>query len=175
MGHIERISAQSAYRLAATEAYATIVRTRIGEVREGRVEGFQWPEEFLDRRLAPALRTCAAFGRRIENSASRAQRSNTLLRTRIDMRIQLQNNLLLRRMEERAGMQMRLQETVELLSIAAVTYYVVSLLSYFLGGFDDGFVKDQKPLLLAVAVLFVALLFVILHQVRRRLGRSGKD
>ncbi|MGC6485190.1 MAG: DUF3422 family protein [Candidatus Puniceispirillales bacterium] len=176
MGHIERISAQSAYRLAATEAYATIVRTRIGEVREGRVEGFQKIEEFLDRRLAPALRTCAAFGRRIENLASRAQRSNTLLRTRIDMRIQLQNNLLLRRMEERAGMQMRLQETVELLSIAAVTYYVVSLLSYFLGGFDDGFVKDQKPLLLAVAVPFVAgLLFVILHQVRRRLGRSGKD
>ena len=61
-------------------------------------------EEFLDRRMTPAIRTYAAFGRRIENLANRAQRSNTLLRTRIDMRIQLQNNLLLRSMEERAGM-----------------------------------------------------------------------
>lgn len=174
MGHIERISAQSAYRLAATEAYATIVRTRISQIREGRLEGFQKIQEFLDRRLAPALRTCNAFGSRIENLASRAQRSNTLLRTRIDMRIQLQNNLLLRRMEERAGMQMRLQEMVELLSIAAITYYVVSLISYFLGGISNAFIAAEKPLLLAISVPLVAgLLYLILHQVRKRIGNSS--
>ena len=176
MGNIERISAQSAYRLAATEAYAKIVTTRINEIREGRLEGFQKIEEFLDRRLAPAIRTCAAFGRRVENLATRAQRSNTLLRTRIDMRIQLQNNLLLKSMEERAGMQLRLQEMVELLSIAAITYYLVSLLSYVLDGMGNAFIQTQKLPLLALSVPVVAItLFLILQQVRRRITPRMKD
>lgn len=170
MGNIERISAQSAYRLSATEAYAKIVATRISEIREGRLEGFQKMEEFLDRRMTPAIRTYAAFGRRIENLANRAQRSNTLLRTRIDMRIQLQNNLLLRSMEERAGMQLRLQETVELLSIAAITYYLVSLLSYFLGGIEQDFIKAFKSVLLTVSVPIIAgFLFIVLRRARHRL------
>lgn len=174
MSDIERISSQSAYRLAATEAYAQIVTTRISEVREGRLAGFQKMEEFLERRMAPAIRTCAAFGRRIENLATRAQRSNTLLRTRIDMRIQLQNNQLLRRMEERAGMQQRLQEMVELLSIAAITYYLVSLLSYVLGGVGHAGITSQKPLLLALSVPVIAVfLFMILHQVRRRIASQS--
>ena len=170
MGNIERISAQSAYRLSATEAYAKIVATRISEIREGRLEGFQKMEEFLDRRMTPAIRTYAAFGRRIENLANRAQRSNTLLRTRIDMRIQLQNNLLLRSMEERAGMQLQLQETVELLSIAAITYYLVSLLSYFLGGIEQDFIKAFKSVLLTVSVPIIAgFLFIVLRRARHRL------
>ena len=80
-------------------------------------------------------------------------------------------------MEERAGMQLRLQETVELLSIAAITYYLVSLLSYFLGGIEQDFVKAYKSMLLTLAVPIIAgFLFIVLRRVRRKLKQpEDKD
>jgi uncharacterized membrane-anchored protein len=49
---------------------------------------------------------------------------DALLSTRVNVDRQLQNQKLLKSMNERARMQLRLQTTVEGLSVAAVTYYV---------------------------------------------------
>lgn len=171
MTRIEQISAQTSYRLAATTAYKAIADRRIKELREDRIEGFQMLEEFLERRLSPAIRTCAAFQNRLDNLAQRAQRSNTLLRTRIEMRIQIQNNDLLRSMEIRARTQLQLQETVELLSVAAITYYLVSLLSYLLGGIAA--LAAVKTIILAISVPVVAIgLYGLVRLLRRRIARS---
>ena len=172
MARIERISAQSSYRLAASMAYQAIADRRILELREQRLKGFQTLHDFLDRRLSPAIRTCSAFQSRLDNLAVRAQRSNTLLRTRIDMRIQKQNNDLLKSMESRARAQLQLQETVELLSVAAITYYMVSLISYVLGGIKS--ITVIKPVILSIAVPVIAFtLYGLIRLVRRKLKHKG--
>ena len=153
-------------------AFQAIADRRILELREQRLKGFQTLHDFLDRRLSPAIRTCSAFQSRLDNLAVRAQRSNTLLRTRIDMRIQKQNNDLLKSMESRARAQLQLQETVELLSVAAITYYMVSLISYVLGGIKS--ITVIKPVILSIAVPVIAFtLYGLIRLVRRKLKQKG--
>ena len=175
MARIERISSESSYRLAATTAYKAIADQRLVRLRQRRVHGFQTLTDFLERRFYPAISTCEAFRDRLNNLADRAQRSNTLLRTRIEMRIQIQNNDLLKSMESRARVQLRLQETVELLSVAAITYYMVSLLAYLLEGMPAP-VEAQKPFILALAVPLIALgLIALVRVLRRKMSKGIKD
>ena len=168
---IEKLSALTSYRLAATKAYDALVRSRLKELRETRMDNFQTLAQFLERRLVPAVRTCFAFQNRLEDVALRAQRSNTLLRTRIEMQIQIQNNALLSSMENRAKQQLRLQEIVELLSIAAITYYLVSLLSYVLKGMASENIRWESDTILAWSVPVIAiLLFIVLKLVRKSMN-----
>jgi len=170
---IEKISALTSYRLAATKAYDALVRSRIKELRETRIDNFQTIAQFLERRLVPAVRTCFAFQSRLEDVGLRAQRSNTLLRTRIEMQIQIQNNALLSSMENRAKQQLRLQEIVELLSIAAITYYLVSLLSYLLKGVKTEYLHLDRDTILAISVPVIAiLLFAVLKLVRKSMDKE---
>ena len=104
----------------------------MSDLRETRLESFQTCKEFLNRRLEPAIRTCEAFSKRLESLATRAQRADNLVRTQIEMGIQLQNKDLLMSMEKRASAQLRLEEAVESLSIVAITYYLIGLISTFI-------------------------------------------
>jgi uncharacterized membrane-anchored protein len=53
-----------------------------------------------------------------------------LLRTRVDIATEAQNQILLEKLTKGQALQLRLQSTVEGLSIAAISYYVISLLFY---------------------------------------------
>ena len=55
---IERIASTTTYRFGASLAYYALVMGRIEELREERIEGLQTIGEFMERRLAPAMRTC---------------------------------------------------------------------------------------------------------------------
>ena len=57
-------------------------------------------------------------------------RTSALLRTRVDIVTEAQNQQLLEKLTRGQELQLRLQSTVEGLSIAAISYYVVSLLLY---------------------------------------------
>ena len=107
---IEEIASSTNYRLSATSAYYKLVEQRIMDLREERLESFQTHNEFLSRRLQPAIRTCEAFSRRLESLAVRAQGADNLVRTQIEMSIQIQNKNLLESMEARARAQLRLQD-----------------------------------------------------------------
>ena len=61
-------------------------------------------------------------------------RATTLLRTWVDVEVEQQNRDLLASMNNRARLQLRLQQTVEGLSVAAVSYYVVGLIGYLAKG-----------------------------------------
>jgi len=127
---IEDMAATASYRFAAARAYDALVRRRVAELREGRFEGMQTIGEFLERRLAPAMATCAAVTARLEARSDRVSRASQLLRTRIDIALEAQNGELLRSMDRRARLQLRLQQTVEGLSVAAISYYLVGLVGY---------------------------------------------
>jgi len=105
---VERIGAASSYRFGAARAYDTLVRSRVEELREVRVQGLQTIEEFLARRLAPAMRTCVATAERLEALSGRLSRASELLRTRVDIQLEAQNSALLRSMNRRARLQLRL-------------------------------------------------------------------
>jgi uncharacterized membrane-anchored protein len=127
---VERATAEHGYRFTATAAYDTIVRQRISELREAPLPGMQTIGEFMQRRLSPAIATVAATAQRLASLSQRIERAGSLLRTRVDIARQAQNLQLLAQLTRGQELQLRLQSTVEGLSIAAISYYVVSLLLY---------------------------------------------
>jgi uncharacterized membrane-anchored protein len=126
----ESEAAANSFRFGASRAYYDLAKRRISELREERLTGVQTLEEFLDRRLAPAMATCSSVEKRLLDLSERVARASDLLRTRVDIAREQQNQTLLASMNRRARLQLRLQQTVEGLSIAAITYYVVGLVGY---------------------------------------------
>ncbi len=128
---VEGMIAGSSYRFNATLAYYAIVEARIAELREDRIEGTPTFGEFMERRLAPAMQFCRSIARQQADLSQRIMRATQLLRTRVDVALERQNRDLLRSMDKRTQMQLRLQETVEGLSVIAISYYLASLLGHF--------------------------------------------
>ena len=127
---LEEIYSKTSYRMAATKAYESIMADRIAGLRLTRLIGFQGVRGFLNRRMTPALDSCHAFSERLAQLSARITRAGDLLQTQTEMIIQRQNRDLLTSMNSRTKAQLHLQETVERLSIAAVTYYGVGLVGY---------------------------------------------
>ena len=170
---IEALAAASAFRFGAGRAYEAIVIQRIEALREERGMGRQLFAEFMARRFDPAMRTCHAAGRRLGDLATRASRIAELLRTRVNVAVEAQNQELLESMNRRAAAQLRLQQMVEGLSVVAISYYAVSLAAYVLApvakwaGFD-------KSVLIAVAVgPVVGLVWWSIRRLRARITGDG--
>ncbi len=127
---VERIAAATHYRFSAARAYYALVRRRIEELREKRIEGKPTLKEFMERRLSPAMSTCESLRERLELLSKRITRAANLLRTRVDVVLEQQNRDVLASMDRRAQLQLRLQETVEGLSVVVLSYYSVGLVGY---------------------------------------------
>lgn len=127
---VERANATHNYRFSATRAYHEIFLQRVVELRESPVQGIQTLGEFMQRRLSPAIATVAASAQRLESLSKRVSRTGDLLRTRVNIATEQQNQQLLEQLTKGQALQLRLQQTVEGLSIAAISYYVVSLIYY---------------------------------------------
>jgi uncharacterized membrane-anchored protein len=170
---VERLAANSNYRFSAARAYYALVQKRVSELREQRIHGRATIQEFMDRRLAPAMRTCESVAERIDVLSRRVSRASDLLRTRVDLALEQQNRDLLASMNQRAEMQLRLQETVESLSIVVLSYYTVGLISYVLkAGKAAGWPVDPD-LLSGIAVpLVVAAIWLGLEWLRKMLSRE---
>jgi uncharacterized membrane-anchored protein len=157
-------------RFGASRAYYDLVRARIVELRERRIPGLQTIEEFMARRLGPAVATCEAVSRRLTDLSERVARASGLLSTRVDISRQRQNQALLASMNRRARLQLRLQETVEGLSVAAITYYVVGLVGYAAKALKASGVRVDPDVAIGVAIPVVAALVALaLRRVRRRI------
>lgn len=164
---IEGMAATASYRFGATSAYEAIVAQRIEALREERFEGRQTLAEFMARRFDPAMRTVASSRARLEAMAARAIRAGDLLRTRVDVDRSAQSQKLLASMDRRADMALRLQHTVEGLSVVAVSYYGVGLLLYLLAPLTHSI--DKAWLGAAVTPLVVLVTWIGLRRIRRRL------
>ncbi|MBP2226984.1 putative membrane-anchored protein [Azospirillum agricola] len=155
----EQIAAETSYRFGAARAYHELVEKRIEELREIRIEGIQTVREFMDRRLTPAIRTCEAVEQRLTSLSQRVARTSNLLRTRVEIAVEGQNAELLQSMDRRAQLQLRLQETVEGLSVVAISYYLVGIVGYAAKGLK-GFGLKVDPDMLVGLMIPVVILFV---------------
>jgi len=173
-GDIETLATTTAFRFSATQAYYALVQARVSELREERIEGYQTIQEVVERRLAPAVRTCEAVSNRIDDLSRRATRTADLMRTRADFALQEQNQQLLTSMERRARLQLRLQQTVEGLSVAAVSYYAVGLVGYVAKG-GEAFLPglDSALTLAALTPVAIAAVWLTLRRFRRSLAKEG--
>ena len=131
---VEHSVASTNFRFGASAAYYRLVQQRIVELKETRVSGYPTIKGFMERRLAPALNTCAAISTRQEDLSARIARTSQLLRTRVDIELERQNQEVLAQMNRRAKLQLRLQETVEGLSVVVLTYYGSQLVQYLAKG-----------------------------------------
>jgi uncharacterized membrane-anchored protein len=171
---IERSESLSHYRFGAGAAYHRVMRQRIAELREVRIPGVQTIEEFMDRRLAPAMSTCESVAGRQSELSARIARACELLRTRVDVALERQNQALLASMDRRARLQLRLQQTVEGLSIAAITYYVASLVGYLAKAARAMGARVDPDVAVAIAVPVVAVAgWMVLRRFRRHMAGAG--
>jgi uncharacterized membrane-anchored protein len=168
---VESEVAANSFRFGASRAYYDLTMRRISELREERLIGVQTIEEFLDRRLAPAMATCSSVEKRLLDLSERVARASDLLRTRVDIEREQQNQALLESMNHRARMQLRLQQTVEGLSIAAITYYVVGLVGYAAKALKETGVHLSVEIVMGASIPFVVLgIWLAVRRVRKHLG-----
>lgn len=129
-GQVESEYAATHSRFSASAAYFELVDRRVADIGESRLAGLQTLGEFINRRLSPARATCEWAVRRQDALSQRVSRISNLLRTRVEIEQQQSSQALLGAMNRRQGLQLKLQSTVEGLSVAAITYYIVGLVSY---------------------------------------------
>ena len=131
---LEASAAANLYRFGASRAYYEIVEERLDVLSEQTISGYYTWSGFLHRRIAPAMRTCQSVKERQDKLSEKLTRTTALLRSWIDLELERQNRDLLASMNNRAKLQLRLQQTVEGLSVAAISYYVIGLLAYLIKG-----------------------------------------
>jgi uncharacterized membrane-anchored protein len=168
---VESALVASQYRFSASRAYYDLVRSRIAELQERPLPGIQTIDQFMARRLAPAMSTCFSVSQRLRELSERVAQASGLLSTRVEIAREKQNQALLASMDRRASLQLRLQQTVEGLSVAAITYYVAGLVGYVAkglkaGGFD---VDPEVSIALAIPAIVIGVV-VALRRTRRTLG-----
>lgn len=175
---LEAGAAASLFRFGASRAYQDIVQLRLATIREQAVPGFPTWRQFLDRRMAPAMRTCQTVEERQASLSGKLARAADLLRTRVDVEVEQQNRDLLASMNERTRLQLRLQRTVEGLSVAAISYYIASLVHLLAEGVHEGGVDARLGFTLdagVVTALAVPIAVLSVWWMVRRIRRAHGD
>ncbi|WP_373990931.1 DUF3422 family protein [Duganella sp. BuS-21] len=172
---LEKISVNNSYRFAASQAYFNLVQSRIQELREVRIPGTPTLAEFMGRRLAPAMNTCTSVAQRQEGLAKRIARTNDLLRTRVGIEQELQNRKILQSLDARAAQQLRLQQAVEGLSVAAISYYTLGLVGYVGKALKASSVQVNPDMMTGIAVpLVIGAVWLGLRRLHHQLSGDAK-
>jgi len=171
---VESSVSASKYRFGAAHAYYELTRNRIRELREERIPGLQTIGQFMERRLTPAMNTCESVAKRQDELSARIARSSDLLRTRVDIEREQQNLQLLAQMNRRAKLQLRLQQTVEGLSVAAITYYAVGLIGYLAKAAKSLGLHVDPDLAMGLSIPIVAVLVALgVRHIRKAVTRAA--
>ena len=152
----ERLQARCGSRFSLTESYSRILSARVRELREEQLTGYQTLSEFFDRRLAQAFHACERAEAGLSALSARLQSTTGLLRTRVEVNLQSQNQLLLASVDRRSAAQLRLQHNVEGLSVVVLTYYLANLLKLVLEGTNAAGISVNTMLVVSLALPLLA-------------------
>lgn len=174
---IEHRRSATTFRFSAAVAYHDLVNDRLKQLKEEPLEGMQSLQEFLQRRLTPGIKTVNAVSARLEDISNRIAQTTSLLQARVDLAIQQQNQDLLMSMNRRSQLQLRLQQTVEGLSVAAISYYLVGLLGFVFEGLEGSplGLGMSATLMKGIAAPAVVLaVFLGVSRVKARIKKQAK-
>ena len=164
---LENMLAQASFRFSATAAYEALVHQRIEVMREARFQGRQTFREFMMRRYDPSMRTVKSTEARLRSTIERAARAGDLLGTQVDVARSAQNQKLLESMDRRADLQLRLQHTVEGLSVVAISYYAVSLAGYMAYPLADTIGLSKGMLTAGLTPVVVLAVWLMVRRIRK--------
>ncbi|RJK98589.1 DUF3422 domain-containing protein [Paracoccus aestuarii] len=172
---LEAQAVQHSFRFGANAAYEAIVHDRIAALREERFMDLQMLTEFMRRRYEPAMRTAKSAERRLGTMLERTARAAELLRTRVDVERSAQNQKIMHRMDRRADLQLRLQHTVEGLSVVAISYYALGLLGYALAPVAGAGGVDKALLVAVLTPPVILAVWWAMRRIRKRLHHPHDD
>jgi uncharacterized membrane-anchored protein len=158
---VENYISGNHFRFAAASAYYHLVEQRVNDLREVRIQGIQTLGEFIKRRLEPAINTCQSISHRFTLLSERVSNASQLLRTRVDIIIERQNQGLLTSMALRAKMQLRMQQMVEGISMVAITYYASSLIGKIAEAFHVEGWRVNPGLIEGVSIPFILIIIAV--------------
>lgn len=166
-GEAEALAGGTSFRFSAARAYHGLVQERIGQLHERAIEGRPTIAEFMERRLAPAMRTCDAVAGRQRDVIERIARTTQMLNTRVEVAAEATNVGLLASMDRRSQQQLRLQQTVEGLSVAAIAYYALGLLKFVIEAAAKVFHGLDATIATGIAApLVILVVWQVLRRVR---------
>lgn len=170
---VEHLRARVSNRFVGASAYFSLMENRFAELREDKIEHVLSLSRFVMRRVRPAATTYRGLLGRLAGLSERIDRAAVLLRTSIELHVEEQNARLLESADRRAGLQLRLQEAVEGLSVIVITYYTLGLAGYGLRGLRSrGFDLDLDATLgLGMPIVLFAVWGVVYLVQRRRRER----
>lgn len=172
---IEAFRAHATFRFSATRAYHQLVLTRLEELREDELSGHLTITEFMTRRLTPAVETCESVKGRLEDLSRRVDRASDMVRTRVELAIQSQNQQLLSSMDRRSKIQLMMQHTVEGFSVVVISYYLLALLKLALESADDAGFDVNTSLVLGIAIpVVLGLVFIGVRMIHHRFIRLAR-
>jgi uncharacterized membrane-anchored protein len=120
------------------------------------------------------MRTCDTVAAREQAVIARIARAGQMLNTRIEVAAEASSAALLESMNTRADQSLRLQRTVEGLSVAAIAYYSLALLAYPVKALEHSVPGLDSTLVLALLAPVVAVLvWLALRRLRRKIDRGG--
>ncbi len=173
---IEAHRAHSTFRFSATRAYHRLVLARLSALKEDELSGHLTLTEFMTRRLTPAVETCVSVSERLDDLSRRVNRTSNMMRTRVELAIQSQNQQLLTSMDKRSKVQLMMQHTVEGFSVVVISYYLIALIRMGVDIAVDAGLQLNKPLLLGPAIpCIIALVFFSVRALRRRFLNLAED
>jgi uncharacterized membrane-anchored protein len=171
----EALAGATSFRFSAARAYHGLVRERISQLSERPVGDFPTIGEFMERRLAPAMRTCVATAERQRDVIARIARTTQMLNTRVEVAAEATNLELLESMDRRARLQLRLQETVEGLSAVAISYYALALLKFLIEGLAQLQPSINPTIATGLAApLVIFLVWLFLRNVRTQIIKGHR-
>jgi uncharacterized membrane-anchored protein len=152
----EQLRDRLSYRFAASRAYGDVMGARLASLDERPNGKGHLIGRFIANRVDPALATCQAMLNRLDQLSQKLERAVSMMNLRVSLTVQDQSAAALQDMAATARSQYLLQRTVEGLSTAAVSYYVLGILGYVLGG-PIGVLHWNKAIVLAVVAVPVVL------------------
>ncbi|MDI9244005.1 DUF3422 domain-containing protein [Marinobacter sp. CHS3-4] len=165
---IEDFRAHSTFRFSATRAYHKLVLARLEALREDELSGHLTIREFMNRRLTPAAETCESVNNRLDDLSLRIGRASDMMRARVELELQRQNQELLAAMNQRSKVQLMMQHTVEGFSVVVISYYLIALLRMAMDVAEESGVSFNKPLLLGIAIpTILVLVYFTVRAIRR--------
>jgi uncharacterized membrane-anchored protein len=166
---LEQLISDNNFRFAATEAYYQLTQDRLEELKETSVQNLITLQQFYHRRFRPGFSTCQSVKNRMQSLSDRVDRASNMLRTRVDLSLESQNQNLLRSMNNRARLQLRMQQTVEGLSIVAMTHYILSLFKHILVGIPSTVLPVSASVIVSIATPIVLLTaWLSMRQIRKK-------